>query len=232
MECEKENQADKTKPEQPVSSPAAQGDAGEDWDEGALVLACLAKERTALTTLVLGYAKWIHAGAVRAYYRAGRPTSCEPRDLVHKLYLETFTDPIQLLRRFNPERPGILGPFLAKVAYHRCLKMMSTPELGSPGSVSASQSIDLSTVPDQHHTVPLDPQEVLERVLAKLSDTSREILQMRIGIGPYHVQHSVREIAKQLELSIGQVYYRMNKFAPLRRRVVATLLNDRTEDAP
>ena len=196
----------------------------EQWDEGALVLACLAKEREAQTTLVLGYAEWVHIGAVKAYRKAGRGASCEPLDLVHKFFLEIFTNPDSVLGRFDKEK-GKLGPFLAGVSNNRSLKMLGKDDLNWPGRVISGQTMDISAIPDHAHTVPLDPNDVLKRILAELSETSQEIYQMYHGIGRYGVQHKARQIAMKLNLTIDQVYYRLNRSDCLRRRVIASLVD-------
>ncbi len=223
-----EDDSNETKKQLP-SDPA--GGAVEPWDEGALLLGCLAKDRAAQTTLVLGYAQWIHAGAIRAYHEAGKPSSCESRDLVHKFFLQVFTDPFAVLDRFDQSgRSGQLGPFMAKVAYYRCLKMLSASELSMPASASAAGAIDWQAIPDHSHEIPIDPDNLLRQILAELSDTTRDILQRRLGVGPYRVQHSVREIAKELGCTTRQVYYRFAKMRGLRRKVIARLQAGEAEE--
>jgi DNA-directed RNA polymerase specialized sigma24 family protein len=225
MGTESENEAGQNETEMTSRIDLAAGESAEPWDEGALVLACLAKDRAAQASMVLAYTTWIHAGAVRAYHRAGRPSSCEPRDLVHKFFLEVFTDPFRVLHRFSQTgRSGKLGPFLAKVAFHRCFKMIFQSDLSSPVSASRSEPLDLEGIPDPPHTPPLDPEDVLARVLAEISTTSREILQMALGRGPYKVHHTVREIAKGLGLTVRQVYYRLAKIRRVRAKVMGIML--------
>ncbi len=230
MGTKNNNEADWNEKERQLPSGPAGGTV-EPWDEGALVLGCLAKDRAAQTTLVLGYAQWIHAGAIRSYHKAGKPSSCEPRDLVHRFFVQVFTDPFAVLDRFDQSgRSGKLGPFLAMVAFYRCLKMLKASDLSMPASACAAGAIDWQAIPDHPHEIPINPDNLLRQILAELSDTTRDILQRRLGIGPYRVQHSVREIAQKLGCTTRQVYYRIAKMRGLRRKVIARLQRDNSDE--
>lgn len=185
-------------------------------DERALVGACLIGERAALSALVIHFRQAVRAGALKALSICGRSVSTTADDLTQQFFLEAFTEPASVLRRFDAARGG-LGAWLGSVAFHRCTKMLRSHDVTWPTPITIrtdAAEIQSRVVDNPHEPIPAA--ELLDRLWKQLSDRSCRILEARLGTRRFDKPLTVKEIAERFNITPSQVYqcvYRIMRVA-------------------
>ncbi len=193
-------------------------------DERVLIAGCLLNEWDALGKLVLLYTPAVDAGAVAALKTFSGRTCADRAELVEDFFLEVFTSPQAHLGGWDAN-VGPLGPWLKTVAFHRCSKMLASARFGWPKRTEGGASDAIDWVPDRP-AAPPHASDILARLIAKLSATTRDIVQARLGQGPYPKPLSVAEIAAMKGMSTDQVYRKI--YMIRRHRHLKRMLDDLT----
>ncbi len=175
-----------------------------EQSERDLFVACMLREKDALAKLHEKYREAVHLGACKALAPVSGRLSCDVDDLVQIFFKDLCADPLMILGGFDPTR-GNLIHFLAGVAYRRSTKVIRSWEVRWVGKTRTTDPQNLATVSSLSDGGP-NPVDVVDRLLEKLSDTSRGIIEAKFGLGSTKVPLSAQEIADRLGWSVSQVY--------------------------
>jgi RNA polymerase sigma factor (sigma-70 family) len=184
-------------------------------DEIALSVGCQLHERAAFHELVRRFSALVHVIASKVIEAASRDISLDADDLTERFFLDVWQSPQQILGNFDPIR-GSLGTYLKNIATRRCQRMLRSHTVNWPARRPSHDANTLERIPERSST-PFDSTKFIARLLAKLSERSRSLVEARFGLR----LESVGELAQTVGMSKAKAYRHIATVIRQRLRPIA-----------